>query len=495
MVPYETDLDAINPDTMKPVLQGIVRVFDEINHMNRAKVFKTLEILRNTELTLEERRAALRTFNADFDDVLRDIITPLDEYQAGIFEASLNVQVQAILVDEKEQVKAQERWQHNLLSKGMVIHKLTKEEFEALNPKSERSTRSRERSVLGAVQKDLERRWMGLSFHHVCVFVDGQLYRVNSVKNIFGDAFIPMDVSIENLETINANFLAGEKRLSLGEEEIKNSIGYDALSNAYHRERFEWEYKKRKDVTYNSIIFYFNSFIKYSVRPLDVLGSMYDDLLLYLNNMHAGDHFIYNLACFVATLGILTLAATAIATLCISGPTAWAIYGAFSLACWILTGAAIVSRAVNWFNQYIGYNAANNPEDEAYLSKDSKFRLTDEEAENYRRNGYDEDQIQSVKEALLMLAVDAKLFSESGRARYHSLFADKLAHNTLLRDLKSCNLAPHNYEVITESRFKHGGIDRVLKIGPPAYNITEEARKTAQPDDDPDTNISKPQAT
>ncbi len=478
-------VDKKMPMDIKPVLDAIVKVFDALNRMNRGEIFETLAILKDDNLDLALKIKALKDNNLSFGDNLDKIQEGLDDDIKDLFKESLKIQMAAILYSEEDKKAAIERWEEHLFSKSMTVYRLSENEFEKLNPSSDTRIDNRFKSVTsttGDLLKDLERLWMGMSSKHVCVLVDGKkLYRLNSMVNLFEATFIPLDIAKPNLEQLAGLLPENNQSLSLTPEQIKLNIGHAALSKSFSSERFEWEYKKKEGAIWYSLLFNFDSYIKSQVRPLDVLGVICDDILVYINNIHSDKNKIANLAAFILTLALIALATTAIVSLFITTPAGWATFGAIMAASTIVTLTAVVSRTINFLGWYLTHEPADNPNRDEFLTAKSRFRLTKAEEQTYLDKGYDAEQIKVVKEALVALAIDMKLFSESGKKRHHSLFKDKISQNTLIKDLKSCHLEAREYKVTTESRWKHGGIDRAFVIGkpvnPPEPDVTKENNK------------------
>ncbi len=478
-------LESIMPADVKIVLNAIVTVFDELNRMNRGEIFETLEILKKED-TLENKLKTLKEKNLSFQKTLQKILEkeafnpntdpphPNAQDTLALFKESFKIQMAAIQYTKKDRAKAIERWKKRLFSQKMTIYNLTELEFNKLNPASSLRVDNRFKSastVLNDLNKDLERIWMGMTSQHVCVLVDGkELYRLNSLSNIFEPTFEPVDINTPGLKQLNNKFTATNTKIVLEPQQIDSCIGHVALSKSIRSERFEWEFKRKEDALGNALLFNFNSRIKSITPGLDRLGVIYDDFLAYFANIHSDKNKLINLAGIVITLALLSLAMIAITSLFISSPAGWAAAGAILTASTIITATAILSRSINLLGWYLTHDPADNPNKDEFLSANSRFRLTTAEEAEYRANGFNDAQIATVKEALLALAVDMKLFSGSGKKRYHSLFVDKVQEATVLKDLKTCNvkhLAKRDFIIKTESRWKHGGIDREFVIGPP----------------------------
>ncbi len=472
------------PEDIKPVLDAIVKVFDALNRMNRGEIFETLEILKS-DASLSTQIEKLSIKKLSFQKTLEEIVADLDEDLYQLFEESLRIQMAAILHSEAEKNEAIERWESHLFSRGMNLHHLSAVEFEKLNPSSETRADNRFKNVSAAMTatvKDLERVWMGMTSRHVCVLVDGKrLYRLNSMANIFEPTFMPVEAAKENIQALTSLVPRKNQIISLNADQIKSRVGHKAFSNSFSSERFEWEYKDKGNTFINSLLFNFNNNVKNSIRPLDVLGVIYDDLLVYLEDIHSNKNKLINLAAFVVTIALLSLATTAVVGLLLSNPIGWGTLEAIITASWILTGAAIISRSINLLGWYLTHDPADNPNSEEFLSAESRFRLSPEEEATYLEKGYSERQVKLVKEALIALAIEMKLFSGAGKNRYHSLFIDKMHQGSQLKALKTCDLTSIDYKVKTESRWKHGGIDREFNIGrpvnPPKHTPPEVSRQ------------------
>ncbi len=476
------------PEDIKPVLDAIVKVFDGLNRMNRGEIFETLEILKS-DSDITQKIAMLDDKKLSFKKILEDIQNDLSVELQPLFQASLNIQMASILYNEEDKNEAILRWEENLFSKGMNIHRLTSAEFEKLNPSSETRVDDRFKDTSAAtraISKDLERMWMGMTSRHVCVLVDGkQLYRLNSMANIFEPTFVPIEASKENIEALAERIPNPNQSMTLDALQIKTRIGHKAFSKAFTSERFEWEYKKKESSFFYELLFGFNNNIKSAIKPLDVLGVICDDMLLYLGDLSSNRNKLYNLAAFTLTIALLSLATTALVGMLLSNPVGWATLGLIITGSWILTATAVLSRSINLLGWYLTHEPADNPNSEAFLSSESRFRLTPEEEQVYVDKGYTKEQIGLVKEALVALAIEMKLFSGAGQKRHNSLFTDKIHQGTLIQALKSCDLKKHDYQVKTESRWKHGGIDREFDIGAPVN----------PPKLDSETSLDKPAST
>ncbi|MDF1678663.1 MAG: hypothetical protein P1U32_08230, partial [Legionellaceae bacterium] len=429
------------PADVKLVLNAIVEVFDELNRMNRGEIFDTLEILKNED-TLEEKLISLKEKKLSFQKTLQKILdkeafnpnndpphaNALDTLT--LFRQSFKIQMAAIQYTEEDRKKAIKRWEKHLFSQKMTVYNLTELEFNKLNPASSLRVDNRFKNVgtaLNDLSKDLERIWMGMTSQHICVLVDGKkLYRLNSLSNIFEPTFEPVDISPPGLTQLKDKLTHTNSKIVLEPEQINSCIGHTALSKSIRSERFEWEFKRKEDALSNALLFNFNSRIKGIIPSLDRLGVIYDDFLAYFANIHSDKNKLINLAGIVITLALVSLAMIAITSLFISSPVGWAAAGAILTASTIITATAILSRSINLLGWYLTHDPADNPNKETFLSASSRFRLTPSEEAAYRTNGFSEAQIATVKEALLALAVDMKLFSGSGKKRYHSLFVDKV---------------------------------------------------------------------